>query len=215
MDLRNMKKTDNQLSNNSKSNGARSASSNASRNGHNYPFEVKRSGIQGQGAFAIRRIRKGQRIIEYTGKRISQEEVDAMYDDSEMDRHHTFLFSVDENTTIDASREGNEARFINHSCDPNCEAVDEDGHIFIEAIKNIQPGVELTYDYNFELDEPYTKELRDFYVCHCGAKSCRGTILNISPSQRKKIEAAERKRRNGGRTRKTGNGSGRGQRRRQ
>lgn len=172
-----------------------------SSNGNGYPFIVRRSGIQGKGAFAVRRIRKGQRVIEYTGKRITQEEVDAMYDDSEMDRHHTFLFSVDENTTIDAAQGGNESRFINHSCDPNCEAVDEEGRIYIEAIKNIQPGVELTYDYNYELDEPYTKELQEFYVCRCGTDTCRGTILNVTPAQRRRLES--RKGRNGTR----GNGS--------
>ncbi|MDX9857520.1 MAG: SET domain-containing protein-lysine N-methyltransferase [candidate division Zixibacteria bacterium] len=158
------------------------------------PFVVRRSGIQGKGAFATRRIRKGQRIIEYTGKRLTTAEVDALYDDTAMERHHTFLFSVDENTTIDAAQGGNEARFINHSCDPNCEAVDEDGRIYIEAIKNIQPGVELTYDYNFELDEPYTRELRDFYVCRCMTRSCRGTILNVTPNQQKRLEAARNKR---------------------
>ncbi|MCB2229560.1 SET domain-containing protein-lysine N-methyltransferase [bacterium] len=190
-----MKKTQSRNSSNGKSkskrNGGSDGIADASRNGHNYPFEVKSSGIQGKGGFAIRRIRKGQRIIEYTGKRITQEEVDAMFDDRDQDRHHTFLFSIDENTTIDASRGGNEARFINHSCDPNCEAVDEDGRIYIEAIKNIQPGVELTYDYNFELDEPYTKELRDFYLCRCGTRKCRGTILAVSPSQLRKLKKQE------------------------
>ncbi|MBD3403466.1 SET domain-containing protein-lysine N-methyltransferase [candidate division GN15 bacterium] len=149
------------------------------------PFAVRRSGIQGKGGFAIRRIRKGQRIIEYTGKRLTEDEVDELYDDSEQDRHHTFLFSVDEDVTIDAAQGGNEARFINHSCDPNCEAVDEDGRIYIEAIKNIQPGVELTYDYNFDLDEPYTEKLKQFYLCRCGSPKCRGTILNVKKQKKR------------------------------
>ena len=101
-----------------------------------------------------------------------------------MDRHHTFLFEVDEEITIDGAVDGNESRFINHSCDPNCEAIDEDGRIFIFAARNIQPGVELSYDYQYDLDEPLTEELRLRYPCHCGAETCRGTILR--PPARKR-----------------------------
>lgn len=148
-------------------------------------IEVRNSRIQGRGVFARRRIRKGQRIIEYVGERIDPEEVDRRYDDYSMDRHHTFLFEVDEHTTIDGAVGGNESRYINHSCDPNCEAVDDGGRIFIFAVKNIQPGVELLYDYQFDLDEPLTEELKQRYPCHCGALGCRGTIL-VAPKRRKK-----------------------------
>ncbi len=136
-------------------------------------YEVRPSPIQGLGVFATRRIRKGRRIIEYTGERISAAEADARYDDDAMERHHTFLFEVDRRTYIDAAHDGNEARFINHSCSPNCQAVLDHGHIFIEAIRNIQPGVELTYDYNYDL--PWKERWR--YPCHCGAPECRGTIV--------------------------------------
>src|SRR5687768_10679939 len=85
-------------------------------------FVLRRSAIQGRGAFAIRPVRKGTRIIEYTGERISHDEADRRYDDAGMGRHHTFLFSVDRKTVIDAAVGGNDARFINHSCAPNCEA---------------------------------------------------------------------------------------------
>ncbi len=146
-------------------------------------IEVRNSRIQGRGVFAKRRIRKGQRIIEYVGERIDPEEVDRRYDDHSMDRHHTFLFEVDEYTTIDGAVGGNESRYINHSCDPNCEAVDDGGRIFIFALKNIQPGVELLYDYQYDLDEPLTQALRKRYPCRCGATSCRGTIL-VVPKQR-------------------------------
>lgn len=149
-------------------------------------IRVRNSGIQGRGVFAVRRIRKDQRIIEYTGRIINSEEEARCYDDSKMERHHTFLFKIDENTTIDATRRGSIARFINHSCDPNCEAVWEDRRIFVEAIKNMQPGVELTYDYAFEHDGPLTKKDREFYVCHCGARKCRGTILKPRKRRRRR-----------------------------
>jgi SET domain-containing protein len=141
-------------------------------------FVVRRSSIQGKGVFASRRIRPGTRIIEYQGERVSSEEADRRYDDDHMERHHTFLFTVDEDILIDAAVDGNEARFINHSCDPNCEAVLEDGRVYIEAIKNIQPGVELTYDYHYEREGPYEKGWAELYACHCGAENCRGTILD-------------------------------------
>ena len=156
----------------------------ARRQSENGYIEVRNSRIQGRGVFAARRIRKGHRIIEYVGEHISHLEVDRRYDDEEMDRHHTYLFALDEDTVIDAAVGGNAARFINHSCDPNCETVNEDGRIFVEAVKNIQPGVELVYDYQYELDEPLTEELIQRYPCYCGAVNCRGTILKQRSDRR-------------------------------
>ena len=147
---------------------------------------VKNSRIQGKGVFAAQRIRPGRRIIEYIGERIHPSEELKRYPDHEMERHHTFLFAVDEKTTIDAAVDGNDARFINHSCDPNCEAINYDGHIWIEAVKNIQPGVELTYDYNYQVDAPPTEEERRLYFCRCGSSKCRGTILNYSSNGRRR-----------------------------
>jgi SET domain-containing protein len=145
-------------------------------NSNGIPFEIRRSPIAGRGAFATRRIRRGQRIIEYVGERITDGEATRRYDDESMARHHTFLFEIDDNTFIDAAIKGNEARFINHSCDPNCEAVDEDGQIFIEAVRNIQPGVELTYDYQYESAESLSVAKKR-YPCCCGVENCRGTIV--------------------------------------
>ena len=150
-----------------------------------HPFAVKKSKIAGKGAFATRRIRKGQRIIEYVGERITHKEADRRYDDEAMRDHHTFLFSIDETHVIDAAVRGNDARFINHACDPNCEAVDEDGHIFIEAIKNINIGQELTYDYQFEREDADDPEVEARYPCLCGSPKCRGTILAPTKKQRK------------------------------
>ena len=141
------------------------------------PFEIRRSAIQGRGAFATRRLRKGQRIAEYEGEHITQAEADRRYAEAGMRRHHTFLFNVGEDEVIDGKRAGNDSRFINHSCEPNCEAWNEDGRIVIRTLRNIQPGTELTYDYQYERTDAHTAEDERFYACRCGTPSCRGTIL--------------------------------------
>jgi len=140
-------------------------------------MELRRSPIHGLGAFAISDIPKGARIIEYAGERINNAEADRRYDDESMQRHHTFLFVLNSRTCVDAAFEGNEARFLNHSCDPNCEAVITRGHIWIEAVKPIEAGTELVYDYQYEDDPKYTEEDLRFYACRCGAPNCRGTIV--------------------------------------
>ena len=156
------------------------------------PFQVRRSKIHGKGVFATRRIPKGTRLIEYKGERISWEEADRRYDD-DIQPHHTFLFAVDDKTVIDGGRYGNDARWINHSCDPNCEAVDEDGRIFIETIRDIEPGEELTYDYSYILDEPHTAAVKARYPCRCGSPKCRGTILGNKRRFRAQLAREERK----------------------
>jgi SET domain-containing protein len=149
-------------------------------------FEVRKSTIQGRGVFATRRIRPGQKIIQYTGDRIPNEEADRRYDEEKMTRHHTFLFTLDDETCIDGNVTSNTARLINHSCDPNCEAIIEDDEIWIYALKNIQPGVELAYDYKYE--RTGDKEAEKFYVCRCGSPKCRGSIM-APPKRRKKRKA--------------------------
>lgn len=141
------------------------------------PFEIRPSPIHGLGAFATRRIPAGTRLIEYAGQRLTPSEADARYPDNTGDRHHTVLFAIDDEVVIDASVDGNDARFINHSCDPNCDAVIDDGHIWIETIRDVLPGEELAYDYAFELDERHTTAAKRRYPCNCGSASCRGTIL--------------------------------------
>jgi hypothetical protein len=139
--------------------------------------ELRQSAIHGLGGFARRDIAKGERIIEYTGEKITNAEADRRYDDDQMRRHHTFLFILNSKMCVDAAFDGNAARFLNHSCDPNCEAVIERGHIWIEAVRNIPAGTELLYDYQYEDDPDYTEEDLRFYVCRCGAPNCRGTIV--------------------------------------
>ncbi len=141
------------------------------------PVEVRRSRIQGRGVFATRVIREGERIIEYTGALITNEEADAQCDDESMRRHHTYLFGVDDRYTVDGARGGNEARFINHSCEPNCESVIVRRRIYIHALRDIEPGEELLYDYWYTTDDDYTLEdLRRIYPCRCRAPGCRGTL---------------------------------------
>jgi SET domain-containing protein len=140
-------------------------------------MELRHSEIHGLGAFAVADIPKGTRIIEYTGEKIGNAEADRRYDDDKMRRHHTLLFILNDRTCVDAAYDGNAARFINHSCDPNCEAVIERGHIWIDALKAIPAGTELVYDYRYEDDPEYTEEDYRFYGCKCGAPNCRGTIV--------------------------------------
>ena len=155
------------------------------RVGHvNEWLELRRSPIHGLGGFARRDIPKGTRIIEYAGEKISNAEADRRYDDESMKRHHTFLFILNSRTCVDAAYEGNEARFLNHSCAPNCEALIERGHIWIEALTDIPAGAELVYDYQYEDDPEYTEEDLRFYACHCGAPNCRGTIVKTRRRRR-------------------------------
>lgn len=140
-------------------------------------IRVRRSRVHGRGVFALRRIRKGTRIIEYVGDRVSHEEADRRYEDHDINDNHTFLFIVDRRTVIDAGVDGNDARFINHSCDPNCESVIENRRVFIEAVRTIQPGEELSYDYEIGREEDDPPNVDEIYACRCGTAPCRGTML--------------------------------------
>jgi SET domain-containing protein len=132
--------------------------------------------------------------VEYTGERIDNDEADRRYDDTKMKRHHTFLFTLDKKTVIDGAiaHGGSDASFINHSCDPNCEAVITDKRIFIYAKRTIEPGSELAYDYQYERTGENDEELEKFYLCRCGSDNCRGTIMK--PEKKKKSRARRRKR---------------------
>lgn len=141
------------------------------------PFEVRASPIQGLGAFATEHIPAGIRLIEYAGQRLTPAESEARYPDVPGERHHTYLFAIDDEVVIDAAVGGNAARFINHSCAPNCDAVVEDGRIWIESTRDIAPGEELAYDYAYLLPERHTPSAKRRYPCSCGAPTCRGTIL--------------------------------------
>jgi hypothetical protein len=153
---------------------------------------TRRSRIHGNGVFAAAPIRKGTRLIQYHGRLRSHEEVDRLYAD-DVDSGHTFLFTLNSTYVIDANVDGNDARWINHSCDPNCEAVhdeDEGGDpakdaIHIQALRSIKPGEELTYNYGIRLVEAHTPKMKKLWVCHCGAKACTGTMLQPKRSAKR------------------------------
>ena len=133
--------------------------------------------MQGLGAFATHRIPAGTRLVEYAGERLSPQAAEARYPEVAGERHHTFLFAIDDTVVIDAAVNGNDARWINHSCDPNCDAVIEDMRIWIETIRDVHVGEELAYDYAFTLLERHTPAAKRRYPCHCGAAVCRRTML--------------------------------------
>jgi len=145
---------------------------------------ARKSRIRGNGVFAVQPLKKGDRVIEYKGRRRTHEQVDAD-DTGDVESGHTFLFTLNDDYVIDANYEGNDARWINHSCDPNCEAVIEEAEgderrndkVFIEAIRNIKPGEELTYNYGITLAERHTPHLKKIWECRCGSKKCTGTML--------------------------------------
>ena len=139
--------------------------------------------MHGKGVFALQDLAEGETIIEYVGEIISWDEAQDRHPHDPNDPNHTFYFHVNEDRVIDALHGGNSSRWINHSCDPNCEADEENDRIFIKAIRNILAGEELSYDYGLIIDEPYTKKLKAEYPCWCGSANCRGTLL--SPKERK------------------------------
>ena len=138
---------------------------------------ARRSGIHGRGLFAREPIPAGTRLIEYTGERITQEEGDLRYPWEEGVPYHTLLFNVDDDVLVDGGVGGGWARLINHSCDPNCESVIEEGRIFIDSIRDIAEGEEITFDYHLIVAGRQTAALRRAYPCACGAPGCRGTML--------------------------------------
>lgn len=155
-------------------------------------IEVRRSGVHGLGVFAAKPIAKGTRIIEYVGERVSHDEADRRYEEKDANDSHTFLFIVDSKTVIDAGTDGNDARFFNHSCDPNCESTVEKKRVFIEAIRDIEPGTELTYDYQIYREEGDPENIDEVFACRCGFPNCRGTML-WPPEPKKPRKKAKKK----------------------
>jgi hypothetical protein len=140
-------------------------------------IEVRDSDVHGRGVFAVAPIKKGTRILEYLGDRISHDAADARYEDHDENDNHTFLFIVDKHTVIDAGFRGNDARFINHQCEGNCESVIQNRRVFIDAVRDIAPGQELGYDYEIGRDKDDPPNVDEIYACRCGSEKCRGTML--------------------------------------
>jgi uncharacterized protein len=134
--------------------------------------------MHGLGAFATHNIPSGTRLAEYAGERITIAAADERYPDVPGAPHqHTFLFAIDDDWVVDAGVNGNDARWINHSCAPNCDAIVDEGRIWIETIRAVRPGEELAYDYGLTLPERHTPAAKKRYPCRCGAVTCRGTML--------------------------------------
>jgi SET domain-containing protein len=157
-------------------------------------IQVRRSGVHGKGVFALQDLAEGETLIEYVGEVISWDEAQDRHPHDPNDPNHTFYFHVNEDKVIDALHGGNSSRWINHCCDPNCEADEENDRIFIKAIRNIKAGEELNYDYGLIIDEPYTKKLKAEYPCWCGSANCRGTLL--SPKERKDTPKTPKQKKN-------------------
>ncbi|MGY8526479.1 SET domain-containing protein [Paracidovorax citrulli] len=140
-------------------------------------IEVRESPVHGRGVYAIAAIAEGQRIIEYKGERISWQTALDRHPHDPKDPNHTFYFSLEDGDVLDAKHGGNRARWINHACEPNCEAREKEGRVFVHALRDIEPGEELFYDYGLVIDARYTKKLKEEFACRCGSPKCRGTML--------------------------------------
>jgi uncharacterized protein len=140
-------------------------------------IQVRRSGVHGKGVYAVAPLARRQVIIEYKGEVISWKEALRRHPHDPKDPNHTFYFHIDDGNVIDAKVGGNSARWINHACQPNCEADEVDGRVFIKALRAIRPGEELFYDYGLVLDGRKTAKVKKQFECRCGTPRCRGTML--------------------------------------
>jgi len=141
-------------------------------------YEVRKSPVHGNGVFARSAIGAGEKIIEYRGERIEWDVATQRAIDGGGPVGHTFFFTLADGRVIDGGKRGNDARWINHACAPNCEADEAGGRIFIRTLRKIKAGEELNYDYGLVIDEKYTPELLAEYPCRCCARVCRGTLLS-------------------------------------
>lgn len=146
---------------------------------------VRQSTVHGRGVFARRDLKKGEKVIEYKGEIIDWPEALHRHPHDPSQPNHTFYFHLSDELVIDGRVHGNDARWINHSCAPNCEAEQDGDRVFIHTLRKITEGEELFYDYGLILDEPYTKQLKKDFACYCGSKACRGTMLAPKPKKKK------------------------------
>lgn len=157
-------------------------------------FEIRRSPIAGRGAFALQVIPAHTRLIEYTGERVTHEVADARYDAEEARGNtHTVLFALDDKIVIDAGVGGNDARFFNHSCEPNCTSRIVRRRVYLETLREVYPGEELVYDYEIPNEGETEETALAKYPCHCGAPNCRGTLLLPPAKPRRKAKRGMRK----------------------
>ena len=143
-------------------------------------WEVKKSKVHGHGVYSTQKIKKGQQIIQYIGEKVTKKEGDKRSEKrikkylNSKTTGSVYIFELNSRYDIDGSFEYNKARYINHSCNPNCEVEIKKNKIWIVSIKNIKEGEELSYDYGYDFDEDdYTD-----HICKCGAKNCIGYIIS-------------------------------------
>lgn len=154
----------------------------------------RRSAIHGNGVFALADLPAHTQLIEYRGRLRTHAQADRMHAGG-VESGHTFLFTLNDRYLIDANQGGNVARWINHSCAPNCEAVlhaDPGGdprrdRVWIETKRRIRAGEEITYDYGITLEEPHTPRLKRLWACHCGHARCTGTLLKPKKPKKKPL----------------------------
>ena len=139
-------------------------------------MKIRTSSIHGKGAFAAKDIPKGIKIIEYVGEKVTKEEGTTreklQEEQSSSGGGKTYIFELNEKHDIDGSVDWNSAKFINHSCNPNCEVEIIDDHIWIISSRDIKEGEELYYDYGFDLED------FENYPCKCGAENCIGYMVS-------------------------------------
>jgi uncharacterized protein len=157
----------------------RTTQSPASRSTKRSPrrFVARKSGIHGRGVFALTDIPKAARLMEFLGERISNDEADERYGDLHATTAHTMLLAATDEVVIDTTHMGGSARWVNHSCVPNCEAIEEDGRVYIESRRAIRAGEELLFDYDLIVEGRKTEKVKRDHACYCGAKRCRGTMI--------------------------------------
>lgn len=145
---------------------------------------VRRSAIHGNGVFAARHLPAETTVIQYRGRLLTHDQADDLYDGT-LETGHTFLFTLNDHYVIDANSRGNSARWINHSCDPNCQAVTIENtngdpaadRVEIETLRPVRAGEELTYDYGITLEVRHTERMKQIWACRCGKQNCSGTML--------------------------------------
>jgi SET domain-containing protein len=154
-------------------------------------IRVQPSGIHGTGVFAKRPIPKGTRVIEYAGRRFAKAELLELA--AQGGRKLTYVLNLDADTAIDGAEQGNEARFINHSCEPNCELYVFDATPYIYAMEDIPAEAELTFDYQLQsaTSRRISRALgRELFPCHCGAPTCRGSLVALPPRRKDRARNA-------------------------
>ena len=142
-------------------------------------FVARKSGIHGRGVFALTDIPKEARLMEFMGERISNDEADRRYGDLHANTAHTMLLAATDEVVIDTAHWGGSARWVNHSCTPNCEAIEDEGRVYIESRRAISAGEELSFDYDLMVDDPRNEQVRRDHACYCGAQRCRGTMIGV------------------------------------